>query len=137
MSAGAVATEDAKAEAKAAPVEEIVDVGGGMELCFVAEGDPAGVPLLLLAGLGQQLNVWPAEMRDGLVERGFRVIRCDNRDVGRSGRASCPPPTARSSSPAASRPRSTTSGRCSPTRSASSMRSGSNAPTWSACRWAG
>src|SRR4029077_12340072 len=26
---------------------------------------------------------------------GFRVIRCDNRDVGRSGRASCPAPGAR------------------------------------------
>jgi pimeloyl-ACP methyl ester carboxylesterase len=94
MSAGAVATEDGKAEAKAPAVEEMVDVGGGMELCVVAEGDPADVPLLLLAGLGQQLNVWPAQLRDGLVERGFRVIRCDNRDVGRSGRASCPPPTA-------------------------------------------
>jgi pimeloyl-ACP methyl ester carboxylesterase len=76
-------------------VEETVDVGGGMRICLVAEGDPAGAPLLLLAGLGQQLNVWPEELRDGLVERGFRVIRCDNRDVGRSGRASCPPPGAR------------------------------------------
>jgi pimeloyl-ACP methyl ester carboxylesterase len=90
MAAGAVAT----AVETAKRVEEVVDVGGGMELCFVAEGDPAGAPLLLLAGLGQQLNVWPAELRDGLVERGFRVIRPDNRDVGRSGRPSCPPPTA-------------------------------------------
>jgi pimeloyl-ACP methyl ester carboxylesterase len=64
-----------------------------MRLCFVAEGDPAGEPLLLLAGLGQQLNVWPAELRDGLVARGFRVIRADNRDVGRSAGASCAPPT--------------------------------------------
>jgi pimeloyl-ACP methyl ester carboxylesterase len=95
MAASAVATEDAKAEATAALVEEVVDVGGGMQLCFVAEGDPEGPPLLLLAGLGQQLNVWPAQLREELVERGFRVIRCDNRDVGRSGRASCPPPTAR------------------------------------------
>jgi pimeloyl-ACP methyl ester carboxylesterase len=95
MAASAVATEDAKAEATAALVEEVVDVGGGMQLCFVAEGDPAGPPLLLLAGLGQQLNVWPAQLREELVERGFRVIRCDNRDVGRSGRASCPAPTAR------------------------------------------
>jgi pimeloyl-ACP methyl ester carboxylesterase len=78
----------------AAPTEQTVDVGGGMRLCFVAEGDPGGPPLLLLAGLGQQLNVWPAELRDDLVGRGFRVIRCDNRDIGRSGRASCPPPTA-------------------------------------------
>jgi pimeloyl-ACP methyl ester carboxylesterase len=107
MAADAVATAGAGTEAASkstaeselaaarAPVEQLVDVGGGMELCFVAEGDPAGTPLLLLAGLGQQLNVWPAELRDGLVERGFRLIRCDNRDVGRSGRASCPPPTAR------------------------------------------
>jgi pimeloyl-ACP methyl ester carboxylesterase len=90
MAADAVATAEAGI---AAPTEEMVDVGGGMQLCFVAEGDPSGEPLLLLAGLGQQLNVWPAELRDGLVERGFRVIRCDNRDVGRAGRASCPPPT--------------------------------------------
>lgn len=90
MAASAVATA-VKTEAR---VEQVVDVGGGMRLCFVAEGDPAGTPLLLLAGLGQQLNVWPQELRDGLVERGFRLIRPDNRDVGRSGRASCPPPTA-------------------------------------------
>jgi pimeloyl-ACP methyl ester carboxylesterase len=98
MAVDAVATAEAATEATAMPaeqsVEQVVDVGGGMELCFVAEGDPAGPPLLLLAGLGQQLNVWPVELRDGLVERGFRVIRPDNRDVGRSGRATCPPPTA-------------------------------------------
>src|ERR1700748_2825408 len=93
--AGATTTEGAEGTAgeTEARVEQVVDVGSGMELCFVAEGDPAGTPLLLLAGLGQQLNVWPGELRDGLVERGFRVIRPDNRDVGRSGRAACPPPT--------------------------------------------
>jgi pimeloyl-ACP methyl ester carboxylesterase len=95
MAANAVATEETGTEAGTALVEEMVDVGGGMRLCFAVEGDPAGVPLLLLAGLGQQLNVWPVELRDELVERGFRVIRCDNRDVGRSGRASCAPPTPR------------------------------------------
>lgn len=76
-------------------VEDVVEVGGGMTICFAAEGDPAGAPLLLLAGLGQQLNVWPAEFRAGLVECGFYVIRCDNRDVGRSGRSSAPAPGAR------------------------------------------
>jgi pimeloyl-ACP methyl ester carboxylesterase len=80
-------------EKEAARVEQVVDVGGGMRLCFSAEGDPADPALLLIAGLGQQLNVWPAALREGLVERGFYVVRCDNRDVGRSGRASCPPPT--------------------------------------------
>jgi pimeloyl-ACP methyl ester carboxylesterase len=81
-------------QTEAARVEETVDVGGGMRLCFSTEGDPAGPALLLIAGLGQQLNVWPAEFREGLAARGFHVVRCDNRDVGRSGRASCPPPTA-------------------------------------------
>src|ERR1700712_5389813 len=98
MAADAVATAEAGSEAKARPpappVERVVDVGGGMELCFVAEGGPAGPPLLLLAGLGQQLNAWPADLRDDLVARGFRGNRCENRDVGRSARASCLPPTA-------------------------------------------
>ena len=83
----------AVSQMEAARVEESVDVGGGMSLCFSTEGDPAGPPLILIAGLGQQLNVWPAALREGLVKRGFHVVRCDNRDVGRSGRASCPPPT--------------------------------------------
>lgn len=76
-------------------VEEVVEVGGGMTICFAAEGDPKGPPLLLLAGLGQQLNIWPEAFRAGLVERGFYVIRCDNRDVGRSGRSEAPAPGAR------------------------------------------
>jgi pimeloyl-ACP methyl ester carboxylesterase len=79
---------------KAAHAEAVVDVGGGMRICFAAEGDPEGPPLLLIAGLGQQMNVWPQELRTGLVQRGFRVIRFDNRDVGRSGSAACAPPSA-------------------------------------------
>ncbi len=35
---------------------------------------------------------WPPELVDGLVAAGFRVIRFDNRDVGRSSRALVPPP---------------------------------------------
>lgn len=80
-------------------VEDVVEVGGGMTICFAAEGDPKGSPLLLLAGLGQQLNVWPEALRAGLVERGFYVVRCDNRDVGRSGRSSAPTPGARQFAP--------------------------------------
>jgi pimeloyl-ACP methyl ester carboxylesterase len=94
MTAGVAEATVGKAAATA-PVEATVEVGGGMIICFAAEGDPAGPPLLLLAGLGQQLNVWPEEIRAGLVERGFYVIRCDNRDVGRSGRSSAPAPGAR------------------------------------------
>src|SRR4051812_32047208 len=47
-------------------------------------GRPDGVPLLLVMGLGMQLTSWPAELVQLLVARGFRVIRFDNRDAGRS-----------------------------------------------------
>jgi pimeloyl-ACP methyl ester carboxylesterase len=74
-------------------VEKIVDVGHGMRICYRDEGDPSGPPVLLIAGLGQQLNVWPSELLDDLRDRGLRVVRFDNRDVGRSGRAGCPAPS--------------------------------------------
>jgi len=45
------------------------------------EDDP---PLLLVAGLATQLTMWHEEFCLGLVDRGFRVIRFDNRDVGLS-----------------------------------------------------
>jgi pimeloyl-ACP methyl ester carboxylesterase len=76
-----------------AATEEAIDVGGGMEICFRSAGDPDAATVLLIAGLGQQLGVWPPELIDGLLARGLHVVRFDNRDVGRSGRAGCPPPT--------------------------------------------
>lgn len=45
-------------------------------------GDPSGMPLVLLAGFGAQLIWWRDELCAALA--GFRVIRIDNRDVGRS-----------------------------------------------------
>jgi pimeloyl-ACP methyl ester carboxylesterase len=47
-------------------------------------GSPAGEPLLLVMGLGMQLLAWPDGFVAALVERGFRVIRFDNRDIGLS-----------------------------------------------------
>jgi len=43
-----------------------------------------GPALLLVMGLGAQLIDWPDEFVDLLVERGFQVIRFDNRDAGLS-----------------------------------------------------
>lgn len=40
--------------------------------------------VLLIMGLGAQLLRWNIEICEGLVERGYRVIRFDNRDCGRS-----------------------------------------------------
>jgi pimeloyl-ACP methyl ester carboxylesterase len=56
----------------------------GIELYYDTLGDPDAVPLLLVMGLGAQLISWPTEFCEGLVDRGFYVIRFDNRDVGLS-----------------------------------------------------
>lgn len=40
--------------------------------------------ILLISGLGQQMTAWPDALADMLVDSGFRVIRYDNRDTGRS-----------------------------------------------------
>jgi pimeloyl-ACP methyl ester carboxylesterase len=50
------------------------------------EDTGTGRPLLLLMGLGMHLGAWPPEFVEALVARGFRVIRIDNRDSGRSDR---------------------------------------------------
>jgi pimeloyl-ACP methyl ester carboxylesterase len=41
-------------------------------------------PMLLIMGLGAQLTLWPMELVEELVARGYRVIRYDNRDIGLS-----------------------------------------------------
>ena len=57
---------------------------GEIELCYETFGDPAGEPLLLIMGLGTQMLAWREEFCGMLAERGFHVIRFDNRDIGRS-----------------------------------------------------
>lgn len=47
-------------------------------------GPAGGEPLLLVMGLGMQLLSWPDEFCAMLVERGFSVVRFDNRDAGQS-----------------------------------------------------
>ncbi|SNT59870.1 Pimeloyl-ACP methyl ester carboxylesterase [Asanoa hainanensis] len=72
--------------------ERFADVGRGISLCYTETGDPAGPPLVLVAGLGMQLLSWPPGFRDLLAERGYRVIAFDNRDVGKSTHADYKPP---------------------------------------------
>ena len=56
----------------------------GIEIEYVTEGDPSDPPLLLVMGLGGQLTAWPQGFVDGLRDRGFFVVRFDNRDCGLS-----------------------------------------------------
>ena len=56
----------------------------GIAIEYETHGDPANPPLLLIMGLGAQLTLWPIELVEALVARGFYVIRHDNRDIGLS-----------------------------------------------------
>jgi len=56
----------------------------GIELAYETYGDPDGVPLLFVMGLGAQLQAWDVEFVQAFVDRGFFAIRFDNRDVGLS-----------------------------------------------------
>jgi len=55
-----------------------------VEIEYETIGDPISKPLLLIAGLGSQMLAWSDELCKILANRGFFVIRFDNRDVGLS-----------------------------------------------------
>jgi len=68
--------------------EELMAPVNGVELCYQEMGDPDGEPLLLVMGLATQMIAWDEEFCALLAERGFRVVRFDNRDIGRSTKLS-------------------------------------------------
>jgi pimeloyl-ACP methyl ester carboxylesterase len=64
--------------------ERFADVGRGIDLCYQTVGDLDDEPMLLIQGIGTQMIGWPDGFCELLAERGFFVIRFDNRDSGRS-----------------------------------------------------
>ncbi|SDZ42499.1 Pimeloyl-ACP methyl ester carboxylesterase [Micromonospora pattaloongensis] len=64
--------------------EQVADVGRGISIAYEQFGDAGAEPLVLIAGLGQQLHSWPTEFCARLAARGYRVTRFDNRDAGAS-----------------------------------------------------
>ncbi len=56
----------------------------GIRLCYDTFGDPAHPPMVLIMGLGMQMLCWDDDFCELLAARGFRVIRFDNRDMGKS-----------------------------------------------------
>ena len=56
----------------------------GITIEYEEFGDRNGRPLLLIMGLGAQMILWHEEFCQLLAARGYRVIRFDNRDVGKS-----------------------------------------------------
>jgi pimeloyl-ACP methyl ester carboxylesterase len=76
-------------------MEQFCDVGRGITLCYESFGEESDPPLLLIMGLATQMLGWPDEFCEELAGRGFRVVRFDNRDCGRSTHVDGPPPTIR------------------------------------------
>ncbi len=79
MSSNSVTTKSASPTA-----EQIASLESGIEICWDVRGE--GPPIVLVMGIGAQMILWPDGFCDMLAARGFRVIRFDNRDVGRSSK---------------------------------------------------
>lgn len=54
----------------------------GLSIEYETFGDRANPALLLIMGVGCQLIMWPEDLCQGLADKGFFVIRYDNRDIG-------------------------------------------------------
>ncbi len=63
-----------------------------IDICYESFGPVDAPPLLLVMGLGAQMTLWPTGFVSELLERGFRVIRFDNRDAGLSSKSDGDPP---------------------------------------------
>ena len=60
----------------------------GIDLAYETFGDRRHPPMLLIMGLGTQMIAWPDPLCLDLAERGYYVVRFDNRDVGLSSHMS-------------------------------------------------
>ncbi|HEY8039279.1 MAG TPA: alpha/beta hydrolase [Polyangiaceae bacterium] len=56
----------------------------GIDLEYETFGDEAAPLLVLVMGFSMQMIAWDTAFCEALAARGFRVVRFDNRDVGRS-----------------------------------------------------
>ena len=67
---------------------EIIIKAGKVELAMQEFGEPDRPVILLIMGLGMQMISWPEAFCQALADKGFRVIRFDNRDAGLSHKVS-------------------------------------------------
>ena len=63
--------------------ESLIEANG-ISLCWDSFGEPSAPALILIMGMGAQMVGWDDEFCAQLALRGFRVIRFDSRDVGKS-----------------------------------------------------
>jgi pimeloyl-ACP methyl ester carboxylesterase len=65
---------------------------GDIDIEYELAGPEDGEPIVLIAGIFQQLSFWPAYFLADLASEGLRVVVHDNRDIGLSTRESRPAP---------------------------------------------
>jgi pimeloyl-ACP methyl ester carboxylesterase len=75
--------------------EAFCTVNRDVELCYETFGDPSEPAVLLVMGLATQMVGWHEDFCEAFAERGYHVIRFDNRDIGRSQKMTGPVPTIR------------------------------------------
>ncbi|MEM7336499.1 MAG: alpha/beta hydrolase [Chloroflexota bacterium] len=66
---------------------------GSTKIAYQTLGDPKNETIILISGLGSQLVYWTDELCQKFIDRGFHIIRFDNRDVGMTSKTSGEPPT--------------------------------------------
>ena len=59
-------------------------MANGLRLCYEEFGAKEDPSIVLIMGLGTQMLSWPINFCTMLADKGFRVIRFDNRDIGLS-----------------------------------------------------
>lgn len=57
---------------------------GSVDLFYEKLGPDDGIPLLAIMGLSAQMIAWDDALCEAFVDRGFCMVRFDNRDVGKS-----------------------------------------------------
>ena len=64
--------------------EMFASLPSGIDICHQTFGDAGDPAILLIMGLGGPMGWWSTPFCEQLAERGFFVVRYDNRDTGRS-----------------------------------------------------
>jgi pimeloyl-ACP methyl ester carboxylesterase len=64
----------------------------GIDIAYDETGDAKAPAILLIMGLGTQMIAWTEPFCAALADRGYRVIRFDNRDIGLSSKIETAPP---------------------------------------------
>src|ERR1700729_2625623 len=75
--------------------EQFCDLHNGITLCYETFGKASDPTALLIMGLGTQMVAWHEDFCGELAERGYYVVRFDNRDSGHSTHLAGPPPSIR------------------------------------------